>query len=168
MTADDSRFNVEGQKVMKRSLSDWLTGGGGLDHRALILVRIMVGAVFVSEGIQKFLFPAELGVGRFMKIGIPAPDFFGPFVGGVEIVFGLLILVGCLSRVAAIPLLVDMLVAILTTKIPILLQSGFWKMAHEARVDGCMTLGLLFILVSGSGSLSVDRLLIRRRSQQER
>ncbi|MGC2511991.1 MAG: DoxX family protein, partial [Acidobacteriaceae bacterium] len=58
---------------------------------AIVLVRVLVGWVFLSEGIQKFLYPAALGVGRFAKIGIPAPQVMAPFVGGVEIVFGALI-----------------------------------------------------------------------------
>jgi putative oxidoreductase len=108
---------------------------------AVWLIRLLVGAVFVSEGIQKFLFPADLGVGRFTKIGIPSPEVLAPFVGVVEIVGGLLLLLGLLTRLAALALLVDMLVAITTTKIPILLKDGFWKMAHEARTDWSMLLG---------------------------
>src|SRR5689334_24816841 len=88
---------------------------------AVILIRLVVGGVFLSEGIQKFLFPADLAAGRFAKIGIPAPEIMGPFVGGVELVCGTLIIIGLLTRLAAIPLIVDMLVAIITTKIPILL-----------------------------------------------
>jgi uncharacterized membrane protein YphA (DoxX/SURF4 family) len=79
----------------------------------------------MSEGIQKFLFPAALGVGQFAKIGIPAPQFFGPFVGVVEIVCGALLILGLFSRLASIPLLIDILVAIATTKIPMLFKSGF-------------------------------------------
>jgi len=92
---------------------------------ATILVRVMVGWVFMSEGIQKFLFPAALGVGRFAKIGIPGPQFFGPFVGVVEIVCGASLIVGLLTRLVSIPLLIDIIVAIATTKIPMLSKSGF-------------------------------------------
>jgi uncharacterized membrane protein YphA (DoxX/SURF4 family) len=123
---------------------------------ATILVRLLVGVVFLSEGIQKFLYPDTLGVGRFDKIGIPAPSFTAPFVGVVEIACGSLLVAGLLTRAAAIPLVVDMLVAIATTKIPILLKSGFWAMAHEARTDLCMLLGSAFLLLVGSGPLSVD------------
>jgi putative oxidoreductase len=129
------------------------------DQRApasVLLVRLMVGWVFLSEGIQKFLFPAALGVGRFEKIGIPAAHFFAPFVGVIEIVCGFLLIVGLLSRVAAIPLLIDISVAILTTKIPMLAKSGFWAAMHEARTDFCMFLGLIFLLAVGSGPLSLD------------
>ncbi|PYS94229.1 MAG: DoxX family protein [Acidobacteria bacterium] len=122
----------------------------------VILIRLVVGAVFLSEGIQKFLFPADLGVGRFTKIGIPSPEIMAPFVGVVEIVCGALMLIGLLTRLAAIPLIIDMLVAISTTKIPILLKSGFWAMAHEARVDYAMLLGALFLLMVGAGAWSID------------
>src|SRR3989454_7297545 len=93
--------------------------------RSVILIRLIVGAVFLSEGIQKFLFPNDLGVGRFIKIGIPAPQILAPFVGVCEIIFGALILIGLLTRLAAIPLVIDMLVAISTTKMPMLLKGGF-------------------------------------------
>jgi uncharacterized membrane protein YphA (DoxX/SURF4 family) len=128
-------------------------------HPATILIRLVVGGVFLSEGIQKFLFPAALGVGRFVKIGIPAPEVMAPFVGVVEIVGGLMLLAGLLTRLAAIPLIVDMLVAIATTKLPILESQGFWSMAHEARVDYAMLLGSAFLLIVGAGPWSLDRTL---------
>src|ERR1700747_3623842 len=109
--------------------------------RATILIRLLVGVVFLSEGIQKFLFPATLGVGRFIKIGIPAPQFFAPFVGIVEMLCGTLLIIGLLTRLAAIPLIIDISVAIFMTKIPMWSKSGFWSMAHEARTDYCMLLG---------------------------
>ena len=93
---------------------------------ATLLVRLSVGAVFWSEGIQKFLFAEAQGAGRFAKIGIPAPDVMGPFVGCVEIVCGALLLIGFLTRLAAIPLIIDISIAILSTKVPILLGHGFW------------------------------------------
>jgi putative oxidoreductase len=123
---------------------------------ATILIRLLVGGVFVSEGIQKFLFPAALGVGRFATIGIHAPAFTAPFVGVVEIVCGGLLVLGLLTRLVAIPLIVDMLVAMISTKIPILVKSGFWAMAHEARTDYAMLLGCIFLMLVGAGPLSVD------------
>jgi uncharacterized membrane protein YphA (DoxX/SURF4 family) len=128
----------------------------------VILIRIMVGLVFISEGIQKFLFSDTLGVGRFSKIGIPSPQFTAPFVGMVEITCGVLVLLGLLTRLAAIPLIITMLVAITTTKIPILLKSGFWAMAHESRADFSMLLGSIFLLLVGAGTLSLDAYLMRK------
>jgi putative oxidoreductase len=124
--------------------------------RATILIRLLVGGVFLAEGIQKFLFPAALGVGRFVKIGIPAPQFFAPFVGVVEIVCGTLLIIGFITRLAAILLLIDISVAIATTKIPMLSRADFWSTVHEARTDYCMLLGLVFLLLVGSGPLSID------------
>lgn len=123
---------------------------------ATLLIRLAVGSVFVSEGIQKFLFPGQLGIGRFVKIGIPAPTVTAPFVGCIEIVCGSLVLIGLLTRLATIPLIIDMLVAIATTKVPMLPKSGFWAMAHEARVDFSMLLGCLFLLIAGGGLWSLD------------
>ncbi|HSS96676.1 MAG TPA: DoxX family protein [Terriglobales bacterium] len=131
--------------------------------RAAILIRLMVGAVFLSEGIQKFLFPETLGVGRFIKIGIPAPHFFAPFVGTVEIICGASLILGLLTRLASIPLLINISVAILTTKIPMFFKSGLWATLHEARTDYCMFLGLLFLIIAGSGAFSLDNLILRRK-----
>jgi putative oxidoreductase len=141
---------------------------------ATVLIRLLVGSVFLSEGIQKFLFPESVGAGRFAKIGIPWPDATGPFVGGIEIVGGSLVLLGLLTRPAAFILLTNISVAILSTKIPILLghgfwlfslpdlkRYGFWSMAHEARTDVSMFVGSLFLVIVGAGSWSADKKLIR-------
>jgi uncharacterized membrane protein YphA (DoxX/SURF4 family) len=122
----------------------------------VILIRLMVGAVFLSEGIQKFLFPETVGAGRFATIGIPAPEAAAPFVAVFEIACGSLVLLGLFTRLAVIPLIVIMLVAIGSTKVPILLERGFWAMAHEARTDWSMLLGSLFLLVAGAGPWSAD------------
>ena len=116
----------------------------------------MVGFVFLSEGVQKFLFPDIRGVGRFIKLGLPAPVFFGYFVPVFEIVCGIFILIGLFTRLASIPLIIIMLVAIISSKIPILLNEGFWQMAHAARTDYSMLLGSVFLLIVGAGKLSVD------------
>jgi len=144
------------------------------------LVRIVVGLVFLTEGLQKFLYPGELGAGRFAKIGIPAPEVMGPFVGGVEIVCGGLLILGLLTRLAAIPLIINISTAIVSTKIPMLLGHGFWgfalaklprygflSMMHEARTDFSMLLGLLFLLIVGVGTWSVDARFWRRAGTKE-
>src|SRR5678815_5652765 len=136
---------------------------------AVVLIRLAVGGIFLSEGIQKFLYPAENAAGRFAKIGILWPDMTAPFVAVVEIGCGVLILVGLLTRFAAFLIIIDMLVAIISTKIPILLGHGFWGfslravpyygfwgMAHEARTDFAMLLGSLFLLMVGAGRWSLD------------
>jgi putative oxidoreductase len=136
---------------------------------SVLLIRLAVGSIFLSEGIQKFLFPNEIGAGRFTRIGIPAPEVMGPFVGVVEIVCGSLIILGLLTRFAAILLIINMCVALISTKIPILLGHGFWRfslsklssygfwsMAHEARTDFSMLLGSIFLLIVGAGAWSLD------------
>jgi len=133
--------------------------------KSVILIRLIVGWVFLSEGIQKFLFPAALGVGRFIKIGIPNPQILAPFVGVAEILCGSLLIIGLLTRLAALPLLCVISVAIWTTKIPMLAKQGFWAMVHEARTDFCMVFGLIFLLIVGAGSLSLDASLQRTKAR---
>jgi uncharacterized membrane protein YphA (DoxX/SURF4 family) len=155
--------------MSKTSSASWLLSSDA--PRAVILIRILVGAVFFEEGIQKFLFAELLGAGRFGRIGIPWPNTMGPLVGAVEVFCGALLLLGLFTRLAAIPLLCDISVAILSTKIPILLghpygpfhlaqlnRYGFWSMASEARTDFSMLLGLLFLFIVGAGPWSLDAL----------
>jgi len=134
----------------------------GTDHsKTTILIRLMVGVVFLSEGIQKFLFPVLRGAGRFEKIGLPSPDFLGGFVGTFEILCGTLILIGLLTRLASIPLIIIMLVAITTTKTEVLADKGFWEMMHGIRTDWSMLLGSVFLLIKGGGYWSVDKRLTK-------
>ena len=144
-----------------------------------ILVRLLVGlVVFFPEGIQKLAFPDLLGAGRFAKIGIPYPDLMGPFVGAVETICGALIILGLFTRLASIPLTVIMIVAVISTKVPILLgqevwifhlpklsRYGFWSMLHEARADFDMLLGSLYLLIVGGGAWSLDAVLSRGHPQ---
>ncbi len=147
--------------------------------RAVVLIRIAVGGIFASEGIQKFLYADAQGAGRFAKIGIPAPELMGPFIGVVEIVCGLLVLAGLFTRLAAAPLVVDMLVAIASTKVPILLghgywifahtfapKAGFWRFLHDSRTDLSMLLGAGFLLIVGAGPWSLDARLPRPTEKQ--
>jgi uncharacterized membrane protein YphA (DoxX/SURF4 family) len=129
--------------------------------RATIIIRALAGGVLFLEGIKKFLFVEQWGAGRFSRIGIPSPHLLAPFVGVVEIVGGLLLLAGLLTRLAAIPLIIDISVAIMSTKIPILLKSGFWPMEAEARTDYSMLLALIFLMIVGPGSWSLDAKLNR-------
>lgn len=128
--------------------------------RTTILIRFMVGAVFLSEGIQKFLFADALGAGRFAKIGLPNPEFLGPFVGTVEIICGSLVLLGMLTRLASVPLIIIMLVAIATTKAEVLAHEGFWEMMHGSRTDWSMLVGSIFLLIKGGGRWSIDQKLV--------
>ena len=141
-----------------------------------ILVRLLVGLiVFLPEGIQKLAYPDILGAGRFAKIGIPYPDLTGPFVGLVEIVCGTLIIIGLLTRLAALPLIIIMIVALVSTKLPILFghnvwmfhlpadmkRLGFWSVMHESRADLTMLLGCIYLSIVGAGKWSLDDRLAR-------
>jgi uncharacterized membrane protein YphA (DoxX/SURF4 family) len=144
-----------------RSTAAWQRFFGTNLPGAALFVRVVVGWIFFSEGIQKFLFPDALGVGRFIKIGIPMPGFTAPFVGVVEIVGGALLIVGLATRLASIALLIDIAVAIASTKIPMLVHKGFWAAAHEARTDLAMAFSLVFLLWCGAGAWSMDARLAR-------
>jgi uncharacterized membrane protein YphA (DoxX/SURF4 family) len=125
------------------------------DYRS-VLPRLIVGLAFLSEGIQKFLFPDLVGVGRFEQIGFANPEFLAYFVASFEISCGALMIIGFLTRIAVIPLFIIMMTAIITTKIPILMDKGFWTMAHESRTDFAMTILLIYLLIYGSGRWSID------------
>jgi putative oxidoreductase len=155
-------------------MSLWKTICAPTGATANVLIRLVVGGVFLNEGILKFLYPAAQAAGRFAKIGIPHPDFFGPFVATVETVCGAMLILGLLTRPAAIALFIDISVAILSTKIPVLLghgflgfslmkldHYGFLSMMHEARTDFSMWFGLLFLLITGPGRISLDARLAK-------
>lgn len=142
---------------------------------ATILIRVVVGTVFFAEGMQKFLFPDEVGAGRFVKIPIPNPETTASLIGSLEIICGALLIFGLVTRVAVLPLIGIMLTAIFTTKIPILLGTeflgfslrkvsyyGIWGFLHESRTDLAMLFGSLFLLIVGAGRISVDALLSKR------
>lgn len=146
---------------------------------AIIIIRLMTGVVFLSEGLQKFLFPDMRGPGRFEGMGFPDPAFWAYFVGVFEIVAGMMLLAGLLTRGAAVAMLINMTVAIIVTKIPIafgesfgpfilrdLKTYGFWSMAHEMRTDFAMWLGSLFLLIRGGGRWSIDRILYLKFKQK--
>ena len=148
-------------------MQQWWNNPG--DSRWAIFIRVSLAFVFVLEGFQKLILPGELGAGRFAKIGIPWPDLMGPFVGVVELACGALILVGLYARLAAVPLIAIMVVAIISTKVPILLgrdwlifsvrdldRYGFLSMTHETRTDFAMMMESIFIVLAGPGRWSWD------------
>jgi putative oxidoreductase len=159
------------------SMSFWRRMAATHSSGWTILVRLLVGlVVFFQEGIQKLIFPGVLGAGRFANIGIPYPELMGPFVGVVEIACGALIIFGLFTRIAAVPLIIVMLIAIVSTKIPMWLghdfwifhapkiaRYGFWSMAHEGRADFTMLLALIYLLIEGSGAWSFDAMVAGRR-----
>ena len=158
-----------------KNLSNWLLNPPTDGPSATVLIRIMAGAVFFWEGIMKFVF-ANQGVGRFTKLGFPAPHFTATADGWFEIIGGLLLLSGFLTRMIALPFIIEMIVAMASTKIPMYLgtsplplppvppQIGFWAVLHEIRSEYAQLMTCAFLLFVGPGPLSVDALLKRRRS----
>jgi putative oxidoreductase len=133
--------------------------------RSLIFIRLAVGLIFLTQGILKYIDP-HMGVLRFAKIGFPYPDLTAHFVGTFEIACGLLVLIGLFTKLASIPLLIVILTAIATTKIPELFRAnqGFWFMVSDARTDFAMTMSLLFLIGVGAGAWSLDALIWRQHS----
>ena len=127
----------------------------------VVLLRIIVGLIFLSEGIQKFLFPELLGPGRFEKIGFGDPIFWASFTGIFEIICGAFVLIGLFTRIAAIPLLIIMITAFITTKWPLLVSKGFWTFAHEYRTDFAVTLLLIYLLKRNGGGKSLNNIFFR-------
>jgi len=134
----------------------------------MILIRVIVGVVFLTEGILKFVRPGELGVGRFAHIGLPWPHLLAPFAGAVEIAAGGALILSFFAGDAALLLLIVILTAIVTTKVPILLghhvgpfgppkldHYGVLSFIHEARTDLAMLFGLMAILLDSGMRMSL-------------
>jgi uncharacterized membrane protein YphA (DoxX/SURF4 family) len=146
---------------------------------ATFLLRLMAGGVFLWEGILKFVF-ANQGVGRFTKLGIPAPELTANFVGMLEIVGGMLIIAGFLTRFIAVPFIIEMIVAMLSTKIsmyfgtsplplpPVPPQIGLWAVLHEIRSEYAQIMVAIFLLIAGPGRWSLDALLASREKKESR
>ncbi|MDT5221668.1 MAG: putative oxidoreductase [Mycobacterium sp.] len=159
----------------------WIANPPGNAPAATILIRLMAGGVFLWEGVLKFIYQNQ-GVGRFTKIGIPFPELSADFVGGLEIIGGILLILGLFTRFISVPFIIEMIVAMLSTKIAIFLgvsplplppvppQTGFAAVLHEVRSEYAQLLTVTFLLVVGAGPWSVDALLRRRsgRAQQGR
>jgi putative oxidoreductase len=131
---------------------------------SIVLVRFITGYVFFVEGIQKYLFPDTLGIGRFIKIGILFPHVMIHVSAGAEILCGALLMVGLLTRFATIPLIINIAVAIISTKVTMFLNKGFWPAVHESRLDFTMLLCLIFLLMVGAGATSMDGKLLANKN----
>jgi len=161
------------QDNIKR-LANWILNPPVDGPRSTFILRLMAGGVFFWEGMLKFVYVNQ-GVGRFTKLGIPFPHFTATFVGWLEIVGGLMLLCGLMTRLIAIPFIIEMIVAILTTKISLYLgtsplplppappQVGFWAVLHEIRADWAQILTTSFLLLNGPGSWSLDWIMQRNK-----
>jgi uncharacterized membrane protein YphA (DoxX/SURF4 family) len=169
----------DGQRTSARTLYEWVVRVPTNGPPSTLLLRLMAGGVFLSEGILKFVYPNQ-GVGRFTKLGFPWPHFTATFVGSLEIVGGLMLIAGLLTRLWAIPFIVEMVVAILSTKIslylgtsplpapPALPKVGFWAVMHETRSDYAQLLTVAFLMLAGPGRWSLDALLARKALTRQR
>ena len=163
-------------KDAMKNVFTWLMNSPTNGPKSVLFLRLMAGGVFLWEGILKFVY-ANQGVGRFTKLGMPFPHLTADFVGGLEIVGGLLLLSGLLTRLIAIPFIVEMIVAILSTKIALYLGTsplplppapprvGMWAVLHEVRSEYAQLLTSVFLLINGPGKWSLDALLRRERKQ---
>ena len=145
---------------------------------AIILLRLMAGGVFLWEGILKFVYTNQ-GVGRFTKLGLPLPQATADFVGVLEIIGGIFLIGGFLTRPMAIPFIIEMLIAILSTKISLYLgnsplplppvppQIGLWAVLHEIRSEYAQLMTAVFLIAAGPGPWSLDALLIRKKKESE-
>ena len=168
-----AEFAAKKGRTMKR-IKNWLFHPPVSGPKATVLIRWMAGGVFLWEGILKFVYTNQ-GVGRFTKLGIPFPGPTAHFVAVLEIVGGLLLMGGFLTRVIAIPFVIEMIVAILSTKISLYLGTsplplppappkvGIWAVLHEIRSDYAQLLSVLFLGIAGPGAWSLDAILAARR-----
>jgi len=160
-----------------KTMFNWLLNPPASAPRSTMLIRLMAGSVFLWEGVLKFVYVNQ-GIGRFTKLGIPAPGPTAQFVAVVEIVGGLLLMSGFLTRAAAIPLVIEMAVAMLSTKISLYLgtsplplppsppQIGIWAVLHEIRSEYAQIMCALFLLIAGPGPWSPDGIVTRVRTRQ--
>jgi len=149
----------------------WLSHPPTKGPESIFLLRLMAGGMFFWEGLLKFVY-ANQGVGRFTRIGIPFPAISATIVGGLEIGGGLLLLTGLGTRLIAVPFIIEMIVAILTTKIAVFLgtsplplppappKTGFWAVLHEIRADWAQLLVTAFLFINGPGKWSLDAILL--------
>jgi putative oxidoreductase len=162
-----------------KSMMQWFTKPPVDGPRSVLLLRLMVGGVFFWEGMLKFVYVNQ-GVGRFTKLGMPFPAFTANFVGCLEIVGGLFLLLGLLTRLVAILFVIEMIVAILSTKIsmylgtsplplpPVPPQTGFWAVLHEIRSEYAQFMVALYLLIKGPGKWSIDALIDKLRTAKTR
>lgn len=161
-----SLFKINKLKVMKKIIN-WFLNPPVIGQSSILIIRLMAGSVFFWEGILKFVYVNQ-GVGRFTKLGFLFPAETAHFVAVGEIIGGLLLIFGLCTRIVAFYFIIEMIVAILSTKISLYLgtfplplpssppQVGIWAVLHEIRSEYAQLLTCLFLLIEGAGRRSVD------------
>jgi uncharacterized membrane protein YphA (DoxX/SURF4 family) len=150
-----------------KQFANWLLTPPVTGSSNILVIRWMTGTVFLWEGILKFVY-ANQGVGRFAKLGFPIPETTAHFVAVGEILGGLLLLFGLFTRLTAFYFIIQMIVAILSTKITLYLgtsplplppappRTGIWAVLHEVRSEYAQLLTCVFLLLEGPGRRSLD------------
>lgn len=158
-----------------RNFIHWLFHPYTNGYSSIILIRIFAGFVFLGEGILKFLYPS-MGVNRFNLLGFPLPQVTADFIGGLEIIGGICLLLGIFTNLFALIFAIEMIVAFLSTKIamylgssplplpPVPPQIGFWAVIHESRSDYTQFLAMIFLMIVGPGKASLDALFFKKKS----
>ena len=158
-----------------KKLINWLSNPPVTGQSTILVLRLMAGGVFFWEGILKFVYVNQ-GVGRFTKLGFPMPELTANFIATTEIIGGLLLLFGLLTRFVSLWFICEMIVAILSTKISLYLGTsplplppsspkiGIWAVLHEGRADYAQLLISLFLLIEGAGIKSVDAVLANKKA----
>ena len=158
-----------------KKLINWFLDPPVTGQSSILILRLMAGGVFFWEGILKFVYVNQ-GVGRFTKLGFPYPAETAHFVATFEIIGGLFLIFGLFTRVAAFYFIVQMIIAVLSTKIDLYLgtsplplppappKQGIWAVLHEIRSDYAQILTCLFLLIEGAGRRSLDFMISASRS----
>src|ERR1700759_635338 len=165
------KFEDSFNKTQKmKKLIDWFANPPVVGRSAFLIIRLMAGAVFFWEGILKLVYVNQ-GVGRFTKLGFPFPDITAHWIAAGEIIGGLLLILGIFTRFVSFYFIIQMIVAVLSTKIdlyfgtsplpmpPALPKMGFWAVLHEIRSDYAQILACLFLLIEGAVRRSLDFLI---------
>lgn len=148
----------------------WFSNPPVTGQSTILVLRLMAGGVFFWEGILKFVYTNQ-GLGRFTKLGFPMPELTANFVATTEILGGLFLLFGLFTRFTAFWFIIEMIIAILSTKISLYLGTsplplppappkiGIWAVLHEIRSDYAQLLVCIFLLIEGAGKRSLDAVL---------
>jgi len=150
-----------------KKMASWFLHPPVTGQSTILIIRLMAGSVFFWEGILKFVYVNQ-GAGRFTKLGFAFPETTAHLIAVGEIVGGLLLLLGLFTRITAFYFIIQMIVAVLSTKIGLYLGTsplplppappkvGIWAVLHEIRSDYAQILTCLFLLVEGAGRRSLD------------